>query len=836
MLAGRLPWAVRMHALASGLRACAEALRPVGVAGATTATNTATNTAPQPTDDPRLIAERARLARALTDACVESFRAAESRPPRGRFSLARRDDPRARARHAARAAVACWDALPEGDRTVIAAVASPGQHLREPALELASAASSQTRFAVATLIGECADPSAAPIAAALLLDRSPAVADAAEHALVRLASLVASHALDDPDLSTLAGVVDACANHGTGEPQGPRAPRSGHGRRGVFLALLAIAQPTMLRMARAGNRASPTPSPSPIATRIATRIESVLGTGATRDDDAALDALRAVLRFSRSAYAGPRALEWLWRPALARACAHRLLHPRSRADQEALLSGAHLLERASRASALRAGLARATDLALPQDPLTFDEDQRAQIPRVAAILSSRTSADLLHSNPTRHADRAPTRAVPLSDELVSTRLAPLLADPSARVRLALAIHGPSGVRADLAHDAHPLVARSAALRLSPAGALASGRAGDSATRLPARLDRSRHGAVRALAETDRVAWSEQGLAWRVWWHRRARTDERVGLDVIRALLTSRDPREVASGVDACRALALAEPLAPNLATLLSRGALAPREAATVASLLGHAGESPDAPGDHSIHESLLIATSHEDPRVRSNAIEAIVRRARRDVRPITLEATPPTPPTPRTTVASDAPPHQPPSTPPPTLGSRPALESLAADHSHRVRATLLRSILCGDEDAVLRGLGERSALGLPAGSAAEARALHASALVRDAHTELLAMIRSASMPDRLAGVWAAGRVASRCARRAAIVRTATPEEARAHTLRAQLTEVARLDVEPKVRWRAACAVSRLEGDLRARWSTPWIAARQSDPTHEEAAT
>lgn len=79
------------------------------------------------------------------------------------------------------------------------------------------------------------------------------------------------------------------------------------------------------------------------------------------------------------------------------------------------------------------------------------------------------------------------------------------------------------------------------------------------------------------------------------------------------------------------------------------------------------------------------------------------------------------------------------------------------------------------------------------------------------------MLTGAQPLDRLAGVWAAGRVVLATSR--------TPPQGAAQAsgaplLQARLAEIARFDIEPKVRWRAACIIERLEGELRASWSRP----------------
>lgn len=759
--AGRLPQDAHLLALAEGLLS-GSTITPTQIAA--------------PGEPVRT--RHAAMARALLDACVRACTA--MRPEHASASLldrlpglgdARVRERTRRIRATLHAAAMAWSTLPEQERLVIAELARGSW--AGAVEELLTDPRPAVRGSLALLARESVDPALADAVATLIGDASQDVSESAERALVSLAA----SAPDDPQvrmaIATVASRVAA------------------HQRRGAMLAFAAIADRVSMRVGAAEPwaataRAILRDERSGAGERGATGA----GAGARADANGANEAIRALLRFSRTTAASARAVEWLKIASVSRACVDRLSRPRVRSDHAALLANGHLLEHPARASALRGVKVPAIKAArkgesaiLPLDVSEYEEDARAQVPRVAAVLKG-ADADL------------------------AQWLEPLLTDSSARVRLSLARHAPLALRRDLIHDAHPLVARAAAVRMSLAGTLGEVRVrgrGDvsfgEAMEPFLAAHRSPHALVRAIARDERASFTPMGVAWRLGWRKRLGTDPDACLGQVAAMLRQAGTA-LDEGIELVRALNLTTRLHEAMGEAMLGGKASPRQAATIVALLGQADPARSLRAGAAISEALV----HEDARVRSNAIEAIAHRARHasaSASPVAMEC-----------VADE------------NLPTR--LARLVEDAHHRVRSTLAKAVLLrafeiqvprasddGQSHPFARELegasaGDRTPNDAGARAAQEITPKVAQAVLTD-------MLTAEQPLDRLAGVWAAGRVVLATSRA-----SASPQglSAGAPVLQARLAEIARFDIEPKVRWRASCVIERLEGDIRAAWSVP----------------
>lgn len=728
------------------------------------------------------------MARALLDACVQACATLQAgqasasvldRVPGLGEARARERGRRVRA--TLHAAAMAWSTLPEQERLVIAQLAVG--HWAGAIEELITEPRAVVRASIATLAGEAVDPGLADALAILIRDAAADVSELAERSLVSLAAAMP----EDPRVR--AAVATAASAVGT------------HHRRGAVLAFAAIADRVSLRI----NASEPW----------AAAARAILRDDGSRDrksDAGANEAVRALLRFSRTSAASERAVEWLKIASVTRACVDRLARPRVRTDHAAVLAGAHLFEHPARAQALRGiklpaikAARKGESAILPLDLAEHDEDARAHAPRIAALLKA-------------------------SDADMTAWLEPLLADPSARVRLALAQRAPLALRQDLVHDAHPLVARAAAIRLSRAGTIADVRAATdvrAAKQVEAGADqdavrgapdqsaafhgagRAAHAGVRALARDEHASFGMMGFGWRLAWRRRFAADPEACVSQIASML--RHTRVLDEGIELVRALGLATRLHEALGEVVVATKATPRQAATIVALLGQAepARSTAAAG------TIAGALGHEDARVRANAIEAIAHRTRHAAAsPIAEAAIARHASAARTPIA-------------------PLLAPLLEDAHHRVRATLARAVLMKAIDVtagrdvtaerdVASGTPREAAHEMAGGAASQGASSSASSSTgveitpKVAQGVLTEMLTGAQPLDRLAGVWAAGRV---------VLATSTASQGAAHAagaplLQARLAEIARFDIEPKVRWRAACIIERLEGELRASWSRP----------------
>lgn len=690
------------------------------------------------------------MARALLDACVQACATLKSvshatglldRLPGVGEARARERSKRVRA--TLHAAAMAWSMLPEQERLVIAQLAQG--HWAGAIEELLTEPRAAVRASIALLAGEALDAGLGDALAILICDSTPDVSENAERALVSLSAAMP----DDPRVR--AAAATAASSVGT------------HHRRGAVLAFAAIADRVSLR-AHANEPWAAT-------------ARAILRDDGSRDrktDAGANEAVRALLRFSRTGAASERAVEWLKIASISRACADRLSRPRVRADHVAILAGAHLFEHPARALALRALKLPAIKAArngesaiLPLDLSEHEEDSRVHAPRIAAMLKA-------------------------SDADLTAWLEPLLTDPSPRVRLALAQRAPLALRQDLVHDAHPLVARAAAVRLSRGGTMIDVRATARLESAPSSDDafhgtsRSPHTTVRALERDERACFGSLGLGWRLAWRKHLASDaDACTAQVASMLRQSRNTLD--EGIELVRTLGLSTRLHEALSEVLISTKATPRQAATIVAILGQA----DPARTTAAAKAIASALAHEDARVRSNAVEAIAHRTRHAAASPAVE----------NAIANQA-----------ALPMGPLLSPLIDDAHHRVRATLARAVLLRDIDTT----PAQAATLASAAGAVEPAASSLEITPKVAQSVLTDMLTGAQPLDRLAGVWAAGRVVLATSRAPA----SQSAGAGAPLLQARLAEIARFDIEPKVRWRASCIIERLEGELRAAWSRP----------------
>lgn len=463
-------------------------------------------------------------------------------------------------------------------------------------------------------------------------------------------------------------------------------------------------------------------------------------------DQPGLPALRGVLRWSAKPLARLRAWEWLHLDHLATAAADRLTRAQDLREHELILTRAHLARHPRRAARLRAiggkapgGAALAASvrggvLPGPGSIEQLSAEARLGIPRLAAALH-------------------------LGSEGARAALEPLLVDPEPVIRLAtVRTLGPRGL-SDYVFDADARIACSAALSLSAVGipdVRRKARAGlDEPARVFARLTHSPHEPLRLIAaqEVERAAWDDPAsMPGRIEARRLLHADRAGFLRTLRERWTS-EPGPRAGLVMLIRRLGLQGEFREPLETMIREGLARleseartgdqdplAREVATAVAAVGEAAR-PEAP-------VLTDAARRGTGRVRANAVEALGRLAR-------LAA--------------------PPGTPAP-------LESVLEfkqDEHHRVRASVLRAILNGEQVGPAR----------------------ASAL-----DGLAVMLHDERPAHRTAGIWLADRTLLHAGRARAGRRW--PE------LASRIVELARSDDDPGVRKRAEAFALRLKHQLR----------------------
>ncbi|MEO1534718.1 MAG: hypothetical protein AAFS11_04040, partial [Planctomycetota bacterium] len=305
--------------------------------------------------------------------------------------------------------------------------------------------------------------------------------------------------------------------------------------------------------------------------------------------DDAPETLQLRLRSALRALAGPqgaaRALELIVRPSLRRASAERIGAAVDQAERVSLLNKAHLARRPLRRSALRARLEATTRVSVS----SYIESHARSLSGWVDALSV-----------------APQQRTAL--------LEPLLAHPNSDARLAAVIRPAPSLGFDQALDASEPVAHAAALRL----ALPTRRdpeAGLVEQRVRSTLQRSPHASVRRLAGRMTTREDAAPLALVALRHALAR-DRSAVVSELADRITREDPLAFALAAR----LGLADELLGPLSDAMRSGS--PRSVASAARTLASA-------RDPRAEKMLSVCATHDDARVRANAIESAAARARR---------------------------------------------------------------------------------------------------------------------------------------------------------------------------------------------------------------
>lgn len=575
---------------------------------------------------------------------------------------------------------------------------------------------SNARVSTATLVGVLCEPRALVVLKSLLADRDPLVAEAAGLAVMAIADR--THQEPQLDAVGLAGVRDTVA-------QGVSA-FDRHRRRETLGALLRLcATPVGLKGCRP-------------------HLQSLLDDV----DHPAHMVLRGMLR--RGDALATREAAWTcmsvepWRSA----CIDRLGLSTDADGTARVLSRGYLLANPARhatVARVRDGLRRGRSPGLDIDHQTLE-----QLPKHAAAFAPRWLACV-------HEDG------------LASRLEPMLANASPRVRLAglLALSTKSGsadgLAVDFAFDSHSRIARSALVRLSMPRARAS-IAPRQLRQTAEVLQRSEHPAIRVMsmqlaAGLDPLSDSAQ-----------ARLVARRHLHAEPNGFVSELQETVRRGPLARRVLAI------RLASRLGIGArielellsiihrsTAPVDGAeaigverrellhSAAAAVTLLAELPSPAAQHAMHRCLR----HADPRVRANALDAMARVARRS----------------GSIAGSES-----------TLNS--AIIEFKADEHHRVRASAVRAGIL----AAIAGGG-----GQPGG---------------DASGEIAAMLSDSRAMHRVSGLWLAERVAGMGG-----VSTSVGQ-----TVASAVAEIVRSEPDIQVRTRARLTGERLMSHMRSGWS------------------
>lgn len=495
------------------------------------------------------------------------------------------------------------------------------------ALDLATEASSSTRCSIAVLASASGEATLVRELGTLIADESDQVRLAAEGALADLARRVSASGQEEVS-GVLAEVLMSAA-----------AAYESHRQRSVLAVIIK-------RWGTASGLAE------------LTRLSHVSGKTTWLDDAAhpVQMGLRSILRREADPEVAAAAMVWLKLDSLAPACRDRLMQPGTTEEHIGILRAAHLLANPQRAAAI-------TELGL-------SGAKRSQHREL--IWAARH--DVIAALPESLRAVAPglLRRLPLSPELRNASLMDSISDSSPLVRHAavraiagerLAVPAPgqapdqdpdSALLTDFCFDPDPRVALAAArtrLRLDPPvcspGAVAHGSPVDSRTpaapsstdqerglplTLWKHLARSGHAGVRGLAlgVVDRFDTADPDTAGGMLatWRMLRREPARV-IASLKAQLGDGSTQERIAAIRRAIRFGLVQSIEVELVRLVWAGADEPDDqsgashaAATAIIALGEL-DSQASRG------ALRTSLSHDDPRVRSNAIESLAKQARR---------------------------------------------------------------------------------------------------------------------------------------------------------------------------------------------------------------
>jgi hypothetical protein len=594
----------------------------------------------------------------------------------------------------AEALIGTWEHLDEGQRKSV--VRLVGAVSDDALLRAVTSPDTKVRAGAAAFVCDCGDDRWLGLAVALLADPEPAVAGHAERALVNAAGTC------DGDLAREEVVLPWVKRAAEGLGR--------HGRRGVAGAIVRLLSPRR----RAGL------------------LEHV-GRGR---EEAGL--LRGAIRSGEDALSRQRAWELLAIPDLEAGAVARLGRATSDAEHEGVLGAWHLGENPRRRAALGAWM---------------KDHQRAMASGRRPPLWPAPARTPALSDDARRGISATLSACDAPATLREHLLVAHLSDPRPFVRHAAARIAPTPLLTDFAFDSDASVARTAALRLSLVGTGASARHGAPWSLLA----RSTHAGLRAIALREHAVTSWVGRLdpeSRVHARRARERDAVATRDLLRRSWDAGDAQARTRIAMQLRVLGWEELCADGLIAALCEGCASGvlesrRLAATAAAAIERVAD--ESAGD-ALREACM-SDAGGDARIRSNALEALVGRAR----------------------ARRGAEHG--------LGSM--LLECKGDAHHRVRASAIRAML---------GRGERTERSLPTeGIACEA---------------LLAMLTDDSAAHRLAGIWLAertihsGGLLARHARRGEIV--------------ALVELAAGVEPEARIRDRASACTERIAAELSGR--------------------
>lgn len=364
-----------------------------------------------------------------------------------------------------------------------------------------------------------------------------------------------------------------------------RAPSDGAEGRAVLAALLALAK------------------------RDRTAANPALALWMTAVETPAHVAVKGFLRWTRLSVARERAWEWLSVPGWANAAIDRLGRAASIADHEVVLSRSHLIlhpQRAARArgiGVIRPGQVHRADAEAIAEGGPWPTP--ADLPQLSRAARRGLARFLEGTRPTAR----------LRDDL----LLAALTEPDPLARLAHVRIMSTRSVLEFALDAHPVVARTAAIRASAVGDALTHSPEDE--RLWMLLKRSPHESVRCLAKEECDLFSgfaPESTRGLLRLRQQLQVDRGATIAMLRERLAVAPAEQVARVVIAIRRLGLQDELHLELARALSVPDA--RAVATAAAAIG------DLASVSVQDEAPLRATlQHADPRVRANAAGALLR-------------------------------------------------------------------------------------------------------------------------------------------------------------------------------------------------------------------
>ncbi len=538
----------------------------------------------------------------------------------------------------------------------------------------------EARAALCGLALASADPALFAPLADLLEDDEPQIQRSAGQTLLALATR--ELAIDPSSLAPdLAACEDECLAHErVGEPREALlrvlrtaiARYSEHQQRSVALACLLF----VAHDPRASSLAS------------------------TRVDHAATQALRGVLRWSRSPISRVSALRLLNHEALHDAAVSRLSRAHDLADHDLTLRQGHLTLHPSRRDPLgkievrvrstpiapdgegtpRVRLTMPKEAALPDGSWlgSLSEEARRQIPRWLSAFDT---------------DETTTRAL----------LDPLLADDDDIARLLASQRANERTLTDFCFDRSGPVARSAMTRFSLHGAAhdPSGPIHRRHLDTLSKLVRSPHAPVRRMAREDIARldpWGSAGPQTALIARRRMADEPEAFLVDLRHVLMSAPPLTRIGAIAIARRLAITERIESLLISLITHAHGPAVDERVVASAISALGTLTT----QNARRTVRMVLRHPDARARANAVEAMARQE-------------------RSAGQTDA-------------NLRSTLTELRGDPNQRVRANAVRSLM---------------ALPEPKGGAA--------LYTPSAGSALIAMLRDERAAHRVSGLWVAER-------------------------------------------------------------------------------